>query len=124
MIGVVLAAAISLSDLQSVNRAVNDEIKPQREAPGQDVWAINPASGDCEDYAVTKLARLADAGVPMESMSIGKVMAGRQLHAVLIVDERVLDNRYAQIGRLKDYTVLSRVSAKVALFRAKMQETK
>lgn len=124
MIGVALAVALSLADLQSVNRAVNAEIIPQREPAGQDIWRIGPTHGDCDDYAVTKLSRLADMGVPMETMSIITVRAGRDLHAALAVGEHVLDNRYAQIGRLKDYTVLSRTSAKVALFRVKMQETK
>lgn len=120
----VVTCARAEVDLVAVNRAVNAEIRPQREPPGQDVWRINPAKGDCEDYAVTKLARLRDMGIPLASMKIATVKAGRDLHAVLIVGEHVLDNRYAQVGRLSDYTVISEMAANVALFRVKMQEMK
>jgi len=121
---VVTCARAGEIDLVAVNRAVNAEIRPQREPAGQDVWRIGPEFGDCDDYAVTKLARLQEIGAPLADMHIATVKAGREFHAVLIVGDRVLDNRYAQVGRLSDYTIISRVSAKVALFRVKMQEPK
>jgi predicted transglutaminase-like cysteine proteinase len=117
-----LAATLSLTDLQSVNRDVNAEIRPQLEPAGQDVWRISPEAGDCEDYALTKLVRLTDMGAPLSDMSVLIVMVGRQPHAVLAVGERVLDNRYSAVTRRSDYTVTREISAKVALFRARMDE--
>lgn len=60
--------------------------------------------GDCEDYALCKLLRLKDAGLPEESMGIatcridGDITRG---HAVLIVStdvgDFVLDNRFPDV---------------------------
>jgi predicted transglutaminase-like cysteine proteinase len=69
--------------LEAVNVAVNHEIIYRRDQPviravvarpGEsvmvDTWEISPRYGDCEDYAVTKLARLIDAGLPRSALRL------------------------------------------------------
>ncbi len=99
------AALPPLSRLQLINRTVNTI--PYREDSVNygraDYWAT-PAEfvargGDCEDYAITKMALLRDAGIPASAMRIAIVrdLDLNASHAVLEVDlgtgRYVLDNQ-------------------------------
>lgn len=102
----------SFMDLVSgVNRAVNAAIRyrPDSETAGRlDHWAM-PAEtllsgiGDCEDYAILKMAMLKQAGVPDRAMSIVVLKdTDRQLyHAVLTIRTNagflILDNVRDQV---------------------------
>lgn len=83
-----------LAQLRSVNTAVNHSIRPRNEP--MDVWSIGVSNGDCEDYALTKRAKLAAAGIPAGALRIGVGVLAGQDHAVLIVrttaGDLVLDN--------------------------------
>lgn len=48
----------TLALVDRVNRQVNGAMRPQAEAGNADVWKIGGATGDCEDYALTKRAAL------------------------------------------------------------------
>lgn len=75
----------TMSALKSVNMAVNSSIAPRNDPKGKDVWTLNPASGDCEDYVVTKRARLISMGIAPSALRIAyaKTRSGEG-HAVLI----------------------------------------
>jgi predicted transglutaminase-like cysteine proteinase len=81
--------------LASVNRAVNRSIKPLAER--RDVWSLNPAYGDCDDYTMTKRSRLIRAGIPSSALRVAVVRTQRgEGHAILLVKtsagEFALDN--------------------------------
>lgn len=85
-----------------VNAQVNRSIKPRYERG--DTWSINPAYGDCDDYAMTKRHRLIRAGVPASALKIAVVRTRRgEGHAVLIIKttagEFALDNLRQSIVR-------------------------
>lgn len=89
--------------LQSVNASVNRSIKPVNDAPSQgDVWAADVASGDCEDFALTKRRHLIAQGWPARSLriAVARTRSGEG-HAVLVVKtsdgDLVLDNRFSAI---------------------------
>lgn len=83
--------------VDAVNRGVNrgfPPLAPFADPNGDGVW-------DCENYAAEKRARLAQAGVPLEALSIWRVTTAQGAsHAVLVVKavrggqpvELVLDN--------------------------------
>jgi predicted transglutaminase-like cysteine proteinase len=77
-------------DLKAVNKRVNAAIIPERNTEGLagEKWLINPASGDCNDYAVSKRSDLLARGWP-------------EHHLVLVVrtsmGDFVLDNMTPQI---------------------------
>lgn len=75
-----------LSTIKQVNLAVNRSIRPRNDPNGKDVWTLNPASGDCEDYVVSKRARLIQKGLSPSALRIAyaKTRSGAG-HAVLIV---------------------------------------
>lgn len=92
----------SLAELEAINRAVNVEIAPLEEPPGQDVWRLAPAAGDCEDYALTKKHRLLLAGWSGQRLRFATVVTeADEYHAVLLVDHAdgrlVLDNRFEMV---------------------------
>ncbi|WP_438750875.1 transglutaminase-like cysteine peptidase [Pararhizobium sp. O133] len=81
--------------LASVNRAVNRSIRPLNER--RDVWSLNPAYGDCDDYVMTKRSRLIRAGIPTSALRVAVVRTPRgEGHAILLVKtsagEFALDN--------------------------------
>jgi predicted transglutaminase-like cysteine proteinase len=84
-----------MARLQSVNRSVNRSIRPQNDRG--DVWEVNVRVGDCEDYALTKRARLIEMGLPVGALRIAtaRTRSGAG-HAVLVVrtdrGDLVLDN--------------------------------
>lgn len=86
-----------LSKLDAVNRSVNRAIRPRNDFRA-DTWSLNPANGDCEDYALTKRKRLLKLGFPASALRLAVARTGRgEGHAVLVVrtsaGDRVLDNR-------------------------------
>lgn len=96
-----------LARLGEINRAINLAIRPMSDLANYgevDVWSsplatLNRGAGDCEDYAIAKMAVLKEAGVPAEDLRlvILRETARAEEHAVLAVRlERrwlVLDNR-------------------------------
>jgi predicted transglutaminase-like cysteine proteinase len=81
--------------LATVNAQVNRSIRPRHEQG--DTWSINPAYGDCDDYAMTKRHKLLRAGIPASALKIAVVRTRRgEGHAILIVKttagEFALDN--------------------------------
>src|SRR5215217_6844469 len=70
--------------LKQVNVHVNRTIRP--EADTADVWELNPTSGDCEDYVLSKRSALIRQGVSAGSLRIAytHTRSGAP-HAVLIV---------------------------------------
>jgi len=90
--------------LENINSSVNREIAFFPDPQGQDIWTINPARGDCEDYAITKRARLLEMGLPASALLIAtaKTEDGGP-HAVLVVrtdeGDYVLDSRKVNVMR-------------------------
>jgi len=96
-----------LARLGEINRAVNLAIRPMSDLANYgeiDVWAsplmtLTRGAGDCEDYAIAKMAALKAAGIPSEDLRlvILRETARAEDHAVLAVrlQERwvILDNR-------------------------------
>lgn len=86
------------TELQRINSEINSAIVYVGELEGQDEWKLNPASGDCDDYAVTKRQRLLRAGWPSGALRIATARIPSGIgHAVLVVSttqgDLVLDNR-------------------------------
>lgn len=87
-----------------VNEEVNYYISPVDDLPlGEDHWEIasgESPSGDCEEYVLTKMSWLKEAGVPQSAMRITVVLQfpgnEKSGHAVLTVrtdeGDMVLDN--------------------------------
>lgn len=81
--------------LKQVNGRINRTIRPERDTA--DVWELNPTSGDCEDYVLSKRSALIRQGVPAGSLRIAYTHTRRgEPHAVLVVrtsqGDYVLDN--------------------------------
>ena len=90
--------------LRQVNRSVNREISPSsdRSGTGGDIWQVEAQSGDCEDYALTKRARLIALGWSPRALRIAIAFTrSGEGHAVLVVrtstGDVVLDNRTSAI---------------------------
>jgi predicted transglutaminase-like cysteine proteinase len=96
-----------LARLGEINRAINLAIRPMSDLANYgevDVWSsplttLTKGAGDCEDYAIAKMAALKAAGIPSEDLRlvILRETVRAEDHAVLAVrlEERwlVLDNR-------------------------------
>lgn len=101
-----LHGAALAEKLDTVNRAVNRVLRYQEDSVNYgklDYWAtpeeiIDRGRGDCEDYAILKMAALKAGGVPMDDMSVVVLKDARRNvhHAVLAVRTRgaytILDN--------------------------------
>lgn len=97
-----LPDSAALQALERINDAVNAAIIPELEPAGRDRWEIEPAAGDCEDFALTKKRRLIAAGWPGERLRFATVATeSDEYHAVLLVDAAagplVLDNRFDEV---------------------------
>ena len=96
---VVLTPALA-KQLLSVNADVNRSIRPvtdMQQFGVADRWSVSPRRGDCEDYALTKKARLLGKGWPSSALLIALAVTSRgEEHAVLIArtdhGDFVLDN--------------------------------
>ena len=92
------------TDRREVNKAVNQDIIPERNELGlaAETWLISPDRGDCNDYAVTKRHQLLDRGWPARALLLSEVViASGEHHLVLVVRTKngdlVLDNLNPQI---------------------------
>ena len=88
-----------LAQLQEVNRDVNDGIRPEPNLEGLrgEKWLLHPASGDCNDYAVTKRHDLIAKGWPARSVLLSEVVTTWGEHHLVVVvrthsGDLVLDN--------------------------------
>jgi predicted transglutaminase-like cysteine proteinase len=94
-----------LSELDTVNRAVNREIAPATdlEIYGQaEHWTIPTARGDCEDYALLKRKRLMARGWPASALLLTVVRDEKgEGHAVLtartVQGDFILDNKTNEV---------------------------
>jgi predicted transglutaminase-like cysteine proteinase len=102
---IVLSAA-AWSELDKVNRWVNQHIKPMTDLDHWGVpekWSIpTDGYGDCEDYVLLKRKMLIDLGWPREALLITIVRdTTEEAHVVLTVKsdkgEFILDNQYENI---------------------------
>ncbi|MCY0093655.1 transglutaminase-like cysteine peptidase [Hoeflea ulvae] len=96
----------TVDQLRAVSRSVNHLVRYETDAQMHgrlDQWStpnetLRRGAGDCEDYAILKMALLAGAGVPLSSMEIVVVKDTRRrlFHAVLSVsvngNSYILDN--------------------------------
>ncbi len=85
-------------ELQRINSEINTAITYVGELEGEDEWKLNPTSGDCDDYAVSKRQHLLRAGWPSGALRIATARTPSGVgHAVLVVSttqgDLVLDNR-------------------------------
>jgi predicted transglutaminase-like cysteine proteinase len=84
-----------LAKLDRVNRGVNGLIAYRRDKSiygSLDYWAkpaeiLKRGAGDCEDFAILKMAALVDAGIPAQSLSLVVLQDSQKgvFHAVLSV---------------------------------------
>ncbi|WP_162236057.1 transglutaminase-like cysteine peptidase [Devosia sp. Leaf64] len=88
--------------LTRVNSRVNRSIRPKLDNPLVQVWRVNPSSGDCKSYAISKRHELIRAGLPASALRIAYVKTRQGLgHAVLVVKtdqgDLTLDNLVGEI---------------------------
>jgi predicted transglutaminase-like cysteine proteinase len=102
--GPVRLTAERWDDLKAVNHNTNAAIVPERNTEGLagEKWLIHPASGDCNDYAVTKRADLLARGWPARALLLSEVVTSwGEHHLILVVrtsaGDLVLDNMTPQI---------------------------
>lgn len=88
-----------MSELAEVNLKVNRGIRYERNHLGLagEKWLISPATGDCNDYAVTKRHELLERGWPSRTLLLAEVVTTwGEHHLVVVVRTRqgdfVLDN--------------------------------
>jgi predicted transglutaminase-like cysteine proteinase len=82
---------VSLSKLRAVNRQINKAIKPvaDKDQYGtREKWVKGAKAGDCEDYALTKRARLSAMGVPKSSLLLAVGRNAGEAHTMLVVRTR------------------------------------
>lgn len=96
--------------LNQTNTRVNRAIRPARDTA--DIWELNPESGDCEDYVLSKRSALIRQGVSAGALRIAYTHTRRgEPHAVLVVrtsqGDYVLDNLTNTIKTLRasGYTI-------------------
>jgi predicted transglutaminase-like cysteine proteinase len=86
--GPVKLTAERYATLMNVNRRVNVAIRPQANLRGVagEEWIINPRSGDCNDYAVSKRYQLRALGWPSRALILSEVVTNwGEHHLVLVV---------------------------------------
>jgi predicted transglutaminase-like cysteine proteinase len=74
-------------ELLEINRDVNLAIVPERNLGGilGERWVINPKSGDCNDYAVTKRHELIQRGWPSSALLLAEVVTTWGEHHLILV---------------------------------------
>jgi predicted transglutaminase-like cysteine proteinase len=112
--------------LERVNHSVNAAIAPAPKSYGADLedgWTIAPATGDCNDYAVTKRHELLQSGLPAKALRLSVVKTASGIgHLVLVVattkGDIVMDNLTETIRpwQSTDYDLLKIQSAADARF--------
>ena len=88
-----------MSELAEVNLKVNRNIRYERNELGLagEKWLISPATGDCNDYAVTKRHELIERGWPSRTLLLAEVVTSWGEHHLVVVvrtkqGDFVLDN--------------------------------
>jgi predicted transglutaminase-like cysteine proteinase len=112
------------STLEEVNASVNRRIRPVEKAyTGAGDWRIDPRSGDCNDYAVSKRHALLAAGLPASALLLATALTPwGEGHLVLVVrtdrGDYVLDNlsRRTRPWNATGYTWLKIQSAESPLY--------
>jgi predicted transglutaminase-like cysteine proteinase len=98
--------AMTVAKIAAVNHSVNREIRPEEDARHYgraEYWTIpTDGYGDCDDYAVTKRAKLIAAGIPANTLRLAVAVTRRNVrHAVLTVTttqgDYVLDSLHDEI---------------------------
>jgi predicted transglutaminase-like cysteine proteinase len=91
-------------EIVAVNARVNRAIRPEANTQGvmAERWLISPASGDCNDYAVTKRHMLLALGWPPRTTLLAEVVTTRGEHHLVLVartqsGDLVIDNLNANI---------------------------
>jgi predicted transglutaminase-like cysteine proteinase len=102
--GPIKLSASRKSEMAQVNQTVNASIIPQANLQGLagEKWLINPARGDCNDYAVTKRHDLMARGWPARALLLSEVVTRSGEHHLVLVartdgGDFVLDNLTAKI---------------------------
>ncbi|MEM9726809.1 MAG: transglutaminase-like cysteine peptidase, partial [Pseudomonadota bacterium] len=94
-----------VQQLRQVNATVNASIRPTEDR-GADLWELNAARGDCEEYVLMKRELLARLGWPRSALRITVVRDSVGYHAVLVVETDqggfVLDNMTQRITTVQD----------------------
>jgi predicted transglutaminase-like cysteine proteinase len=108
---------VMIDALADINRTVNAAITPiaDKDHYGiNELWVMFPEdhAGDCEDFALTKLGLLANAGFPVVAntkivgvaVKVGDDYFGHAILAVRLAHGEVayLDNRFAQLMTRRD----------------------
>ena len=100
--------AETIETIQRVNRDVNASIMPVGRSSAVDDggWTISPASGDCNDYAVTKRHELVRSGLPAKAVRLAVVKTTSGIgHLILVVStnkgDLVLDNLSETIVKIQ-----------------------
>jgi predicted transglutaminase-like cysteine proteinase len=94
-------------ELRQVNFQINRAIVPVNDVAGEDSWQADVASGDCEDYVLTKRKRLIELGWSPNALRIAVTYTPENTgHAVLVVStskgDLVLDNRHNAVLDWRD----------------------
>lgn len=103
----------ALRVLQVVNRFVNSRVKPVVDPRRSFYWSVSD-SGDCKDFALSKMKTLLHVGFPSSRLALSVVLdRGRKNHMVLLArlnsGDYVLDNLSGAVKpwRQTGYTFLA-----------------
>ena len=99
--GAIVLTDSAMAQLGTINLSVNRSMKAAADG-GRDRWSAGDATGDCEDYALTKKQRLLRLGWPSSALLIALARTGGgEEHAVLVArtdrGDLVLDNLRSDI---------------------------
>ena len=107
------------AQLEQVQQVVNQRVTPESDAQRfgvKEYWEPAGRSGDCEDIALAKRARLIEMGWPADNLRIAVVInERREMHAVPTVDVTsqkgtpatyVMDNRTVHVEPWKNLAEL------------------
>ncbi len=100
-----MASNWDLDTLKEINESVNDSVTYQSDIETfEDVehWEVADDVGDCEDYALLKLHKCLEEGIPIEKLMLATCYCENdEYHAVLAVDYKntfyILDNRSSKV---------------------------
>jgi predicted transglutaminase-like cysteine proteinase len=88
-----------MAQMHEVNQRINAAIRPEPNLEGLrgEKWLLHPASGDCNDYAVTKRHDLIAKGFPARAVLLSEVVTTWGEHHLVVVvrtfsGDLVLDN--------------------------------
>lgn len=76
---------VSIREATSISQDVNARMAFVPEAAGRDDWQVGGATGDCEDFALTKREALIAAGMSPDRIRVLVLVNNKGGHAVLAV---------------------------------------